>query len=232
VPGLQAGLLEKGVTVSSSASPEFRSALQVDNKRIANLTDNELEELMQQLLTAQSHLCGAPLSRALVNTEGKAKDGGADGSSGRPKRPDEWLGDRETCWQFKAGVAGEPSRLLKEVGKPRPSEALKKGKRFVVVASGSNNGDEGVRNRLEKLRQAAEEAKLPTEQIAVIGSEGLAAWCNQHPAIAARLKNRPDGLSSHEEWASQAEVHNDPWQAIDSLTSALVEYRQKLDPAS
>ena len=218
--------------MSSSASPEFRSALQVDKKRIANLTDNELEELMQQLLTAQSHLCGAPLSRALVNTEGKAKDGGADGSSGRPKRPDDWLGDRETCWQFKAGVAGNPSRLLEEVGKPRPSEALRKGKRFVVVASGSNNGDEGVRNRLEKLRQAAEEAKLPTEQIAVIGSEGLAAWCNQHPAIAARLENRPDGLSSHEEWASQAEVNNDPWQAIDSLTSALVEYRQKLDPAS
>ena len=232
MPGAQAGWLEEGVTVSSSASAEFRSALQVDKKRIANLTDNELEELMQQLLTAQSHLCGAPLSRALVNTEGKAKDGGADGSSGRPKRPDMWLGDRETCWQFKAGVAGEPSRLLKEVGKPRPSEALRKGKRFVVVASGSNNGVEGVDARLEKLRQAATEAGLPTERITVIGSEGLAAWCNQHPAIAARLENRPDGLSTYAEWTIQAEEMDNPWQVIDSLSSALAEYRQKLDPAS
>jgi hypothetical protein len=68
--------------------------------------------------------------------------------------------------------------------------------RFVVVASGSTNGKKGEDDRLAKLTADAVAAMIPTEQIEVIGSERLANWCNQHPAVAACWAGRPDGLWS------------------------------------
>jgi hypothetical protein len=97
--------------MSPSASIDYRSALQVAPKRIARLEDAELGELMGQLLRAQSHRSGAPLSEVRTNTQEKAADGGADALSGKPATPDEWLGDAETCWQLKAGKAGTPAAV-------------------------------------------------------------------------------------------------------------------------
>ena len=214
--------------MSPSASIVYRSALQVAPDRIARLKDAELGELMGQLLRAQSHRCGATLSEVRTNTEEKAADDGADATSGKPETLDEWLGDAETCWQLKAGDAGEPAKVKKEISKRLPHATLQKEGRFVLVASGSTSGKKGEVDRLKTLTKEAEAAGLPTDRIEVIGSERLTEWVNQHPAIAARWANRPEGLWSLQDWPVQE--HQALWQASDPLTSAIAKYRQALDP--
>jgi|688.fasta_scaffold01174_49 hypothetical protein len=213
---------------SSNPSLDFRSALQVAPARIARLRDAELGELMGQLLRAQSHRCGAPLSEVRTNTEEKAADGGADAWSGKPEFLDKWLGDAETCWQLKAGLAGTPHAVKREIGKSLPSATLKKGGRFVLVASGSTSGKKGEINRLETLTKEAYAAGLPTDRIVVIGSERLTEWVNENPAIAARWSNRFEGFWSLQDWPAQE--HHAPWQAIDPVASSLAKYRKALDP--
>jgi hypothetical protein len=185
---------------------------------------------MGQLLRAQSHRCGAPVSGLLTNTQEKAADGGADAFSGKPATPDEWLGDAKTCWQLKAGDAGEPAKVKNEILKPLPHDTLTKGGRFVLVASGSTSGKQGELLRLNTLTTEAKQAGLPTDRIVVIGSERLTEWVNQHPAIAARWANRPEGLWSLQDWPAQE--HQASWQASDPLTSAIATYRQALDPTT
>ncbi len=206
----------------------FRDALQISPERIAARSDADLNLLMSQLLQAQAYKCACPLSSIGVNTEDKAKDDGCDGWSGKPEVPDDWLGAASTCWQFKAGSAGEPSRLKGEVTKRIPRNTLTTGGRFVVVASGSTNGKKGEDDRLVTLRNDATNAGIPDENIEVIGSERLTNWCNQHPPVAARWAGRPDGLWLLDDWAN-AEEHRVPWQALPAVQSELNARRTDLD---
>jgi hypothetical protein len=89
------------------------------------MSDEDLNVVMGQLLRAQTHKCGSPLNEIRVNTEGGAKDEGSDGWSAKPKTPNDWLGSTDTCWQFKAGSAGEPAQLAGEVTKRIPMETLR-----------------------------------------------------------------------------------------------------------
>ena len=133
----------------------FRDAMQVSPEVIANLGDDDLNELMRDLFRAQAHRCRSPLSEVRVNTEGKAKDGGCDGWTSKPEVNDDWLGDADTCWQLKARTAGIPSRLKGEILKQIPKKTLRSGGRFVVVANGSKNGKKGERDRKKKLLEDA-----------------------------------------------------------------------------
>jgi hypothetical protein len=197
--------------MSKPGNSIFRHALQVAPGRIARMSDDELNTLMDMLLKARAHKCGSALSEIRINTEGNAPDDGCDGWSDKPTSRDGWLGSEDTCWQFKAGAKGKPAHLAGEVTKRIPQETLASGGRFVVVASGSTNGKKGERARLAKLIAEAEEAKIPTEKIEVIGSERLATWCNQHPAIAAHWTGRPEGLWTFDDWSNSPE-HQVPWQ--------------------
>jgi hypothetical protein len=209
-------------------SSVFRNATQVSPERIAAMGDEDLNTLMGELLRAQAYKCGSPLSQIRVNTEGKAKDDGSDGWSGKPAVADEWLGSVDTCWQFKAGTNGAPARLAGEVGKRIPKETLCNGGRFVVVASGSTNGKKGVEDRLKRLAADAAAAKIPTREIEVMGSDGLTTWCNQHPAVAARWAGRPEGLWLLDDW-SNSDEHQVPWQAPEAVQSEIDTRRGDLD---
>lgn len=217
--------------MTSSRRSVFRDALQVSPERIAALGDADLNVLMRELLRAQAYRCGAAVKEICVNTEGRAKDDGCDGWSPKPTSADDWLGASDTCWQFKAGSAGEPARLAKEVTKRLPTEALTAGGRFVVVATGSTNGKKGEDDRLEKLRNEAQAAGLPTDAIVVFGSERLANWCNQHPAIAARWASRPDGLWSLEDWL-RSDEHQVQWQSTPAVQQEIEARRRDLDVAA
>ncbi len=155
-----------------------------------------------------------------MNTDTDVPDDGCDGWSARPATEDRWLGKTDTCWQFKAGKAGEPAKLSGEVTKPMPHQTLREGGRFVVVASGSTSGEAGVRRRTAKLVSAAEEAGIPSRNIEVYGSEKLAEWCNQHPAVAARWAGLPEGLHRFDDWAG-SEVHRTPYKETAQITSEL-----------
>ena len=206
----------------------FRDALQVSRQRIATLTDVDLDLLMLALMRAESDKCGSPANEVRVNTEGKAKDGGCDGWTGQPSNENAWLGDVNTCWQLKAGTAGQPSRISGEVLKPIPSDTLRNGGRFVIVASGSTNGVKGESDRHDVLVNEAANAGLPGDKIEVFGSERLAEWCNQHPAVAARWAGRPEGLCTLEVW-SQSPPHQVQWQSTDTIAALFAEKRSELD---
>ena len=180
---------------------------------------------MSRLLRAQAYRCGSP--RDLVNTETSAPDEGCDGWSDQPATPDTWLGFTDTCWQFKAGASGQPHRLSAEVEKPLPLKTLRGGGRFVVVASGSTNGRAGTDRRREGLTTAARQVGLSAkvaERIEVYGSEDIAKWCNQHPAVAAHWAGRPPGLLTLDEWIKSSE-HQMPYQASKEVQSNLTKRR-------
>ncbi len=209
----------------------YRDALQVSPERIVAMSDEDLNVLMGQLLRAQAYKCGSPLNEIRVNTEVNAKDDGSDGWSAKPATPDDWLGSADTCWQFKAGSAGEPARLAGEVTKRIPRETLTSGGRFVVVASGSTNGVKGEKARLKTLTTEAKKTNIPAAKIEVIGSERLTNWCNQHPAVAACWAGRPDGLWSLDDW-SNSDEHQVSWQATAAVQSELDARRADLDFAT
>lgn len=214
--------------MAQSINSLLRTALQVSKERIAMMDEHDLNILMERLLLAQAYRCDSPRNEIRLNTEVKAADDGCDGWSAKPAINDQWLGDVDTCWQFKAGSAGIPSKIIGEITKQIPRKTLQSGGRFVLVASGSNSGRRGEDDRLEKLRDEASSAGLPTSNIDVFGSERLCAWCNQHPAVAAYWAGRPSGLWTFEDW-SNSDEHRDPWQAVANTQSNIEARRTDLD---
>ena len=209
-----------------SPSGIFWNALQVSPGLIASLDDARLNEVMSHLLPAQAYRCGCP--EAYGNTQVDARDKGCDGWSAQPAKADPWLGDTETCWQFKAGRKSEPAELAGEINKPIPRRTLERGGRFVLVASGSTSGLSGMEARQKTLIDNANRAGLPTDNIEVYGSEKLAEWCNQHPAVAARLTGAPEGLWTVDLW-EHSEEHRIHYRASPKLESDLSMARSQLD---
>lgn len=206
----------------------FRTVLQISHYQISALREDQLNQLMNQLLLAQAYKCESTASKVLINTEIKSRDGGCDGWSEKPGSPDEWLGKTNTCWQFKAGKAGEPSKLKGEITKKIPRDTLANGGRFVLIANGSTNGVTGEGERRQVLVDEAIQNGLPSENIKVIGSERLANWCNQNPAIAAYFTGLPNGFWTFEKWA-RSEYHQTSWEASEEILAKMCELREQLD---
>jgi hypothetical protein len=207
-----------------AASPAFPWSVPYELLRA--LSDAALTEVMKHLIVAEAHLRSGDVSLVSINSEEKAADSGCDGWS--PQTPNsKWLGDRETCWQFKAGKAGEPNRLKKEVAKPTPKATLAKGGRFVVVSSGSVGGNSGRLARLRVLLEQARKLRLPTDQIQVITSEALSNWLDEHPAIAGALRGLPPGYWTMSRWKQDIR-HAGEWFPSKSQKSSVSELQQAL----
>lgn len=114
-------------SVKSNVMPSSpRHAWSVDYEIIRNLTETRLVgQLVRTLLLAEAAAVRLDITKILVNSEPK---GDMDVMRGR-RNPSAspWLGDTDTCWQLKAGQAGEPSRLKGEVAKPEPKKILRPG---------------------------------------------------------------------------------------------------------
>lgn len=217
-----------GERMNKPHSSVFRNVRQISPNYVANLTDVELNQLMLSLFKAEAYKYKSPASEIRTNTEIKAGDDGCDGWTGKPEINSGWLGSTNTCWQFKAGTAGRPSRLKNEVTKKIPSDTLKNDGQFILVASGSTTGKSGEDIRRKVLVDDAKAAGLPVEKIDVIGSDRLANWCNSHLSVAAAFSEHPSGLWNFERW-SNSEIHRVPWQANDVVRSELATFRSNLD---
>lgn len=214
--------------MSESGKSIFRNALQVPASLIAAMGEGELNRFMEMVIKAQAVKCGSPVNQIRLNTEEKAPDDGCDAWSAKPQKSDEWLGDEDTCWQFKAGTSGQPEKLRGEVLKRIPKETLLRGGRFVVVASGSTRGMPGEQDRLKVLIEDAQAAGIPVERIDVFGSDRLAGWCNQHPAVAAHWSGRSEGLWTFDDW-SESDQHQFPWQQPPGVESTFEALKADLD---
>lgn len=204
----------------------FQEGFQLTKAWVSRLGETNLDLLMHELLCAQSQRCGAPVTEVRSNTQTKAPDGGCDGWSGLPTQTDPWLGESVTCWQFKAGTAGQPSKLKGEIKKPIPSKTLADGGRFVLVAPGSKSGKDGENERLAVLIDEARELKLPTDKIDVIGCERLQSWCNQHPGVVASWGHGTTALTISE-WQKTSE-HQTPWAIGPELSAEVENLRNRL----
>lgn len=214
----------------TSKAEKFRDILQISQDRVANLDDVDLNNLMSDLLSAHAHRCNGTAAEVRTSVEVKAKDDGCDGwTPASTTAQDHWFGPTPTCWQFKAGSAGIPSRLDGEISKPIPTSTLRDGSRFVLIASASTNGLAGENDRLDTLRKEAAANGLPVDRIEVIGADRLTRWCNEHPAVASSWAARPVGLKRVGEWI-RSEVHETPWQSTSETEALLASLRDRLAP--
>lgn len=226
IPG--ALLTTAASTAAFAATPTGRPWT-VAPDRLANQSDTDLKPVLRRLLTIESRERGCDMARVWINAEDRAADGGADAYTPQPETPSTWLGDRPTCWQFKAGRAGEPARIRGEIANTIPAETLRKGGRFVLVASASNNGVAGRNDRLAVLVDDAVRAGLPTEFIDVFTSETLSTWLDEHPPLAGEVRGFPSGVSSIVGWEAHPH-HQLAWHASDEVVRAIESLQHDLDP--
>ncbi len=218
----------RGSTPTSTRADVFFDGLQISPESIAALGDRDLNLLVRELFVAEAQAAGVPPDRMIVNTDENASDGGSDASTPKPERPSRWFGDTPTCWQFKAGRSGEPAKLRGEVTKRLPREALEAGGRFVVIAPGAVSGQQGIDDRKAVLVREARLRKIPTDRIEVFGSELLAQWCNEHPAVSMRWASAPSGLCTLSQFANM-ESHRAPWHPPPNDESRIEVARADLD---
>jgi hypothetical protein len=199
----------------------------VSEEMLAKTNDAILKPILRDLLLAEALRAGCATSAVSINTDDRAPDGGADAVTPKPLNASDWLGDRETCWQFKIGAAGQPARLKTEVLKPLPSTTLKRQGRFVVVATSATDGEAGRRSRMNALVQAAKKKRIPVSRIAVYSTDTLARWLEQHPGIAASFMGFPAGCQQLERWKAHPH-HKTPWHASPQTLQAIADYRRDL----
>lgn len=209
-------------------TPIPKSALQVQPEQIKHLSDVKLLGLMLKLLHTEAYRSKADISKVVVNAEVKATDAGCDAFTPAPQQQSIWLGDTETCWQFKAGRNGEPKKLEGEVTKDEPSRILRAGGRFVVITGGSVAGEPGRKARRDVLIREAKAAGLPTDKIDVYTSENLAIWCNETPSLAAEIRGMPAGLVPLDRWRTQ-KAHIEDWFPSDAQSGTIAQLRAALD---
>jgi hypothetical protein len=180
---------------------------------------------------AEAFRTSTDASNVIINTEDKAADEGADATTPAPAGTSVWLGATATCWQFKAGSAGAPSRIENEVKKNAPAATLRSGGRFVVVCSGSNSGDAGRRKRLDALHKGARAKRIPISRIEVLTSESLATWCNSVPAVASRWSGLPNTVWRLDQWA-QLHEHKHPWKPAAGQQEKAIALSKEIDPVT
>ncbi|MDB2613619.1 hypothetical protein N9Y92_00485 [Chlamydiales bacterium] len=161
--------------------------LKITDKIIKSLDEEEFDELMASLLTIEAAKSGCDPKKVIVNAEKKAKDKGQDAYTPEPKTLSPWLGNTETCWQFKCKSAGSPSKLKYEVGKEIPQETLKRGGSYALVSNGIVNGTSGIKSRLKVLQSEAQKIGLPNEKIRVLSCENITKWVNENLALVIEL---------------------------------------------
>ncbi len=132
----------------------------------------------------------------------------------------------ETCWQFKSGKAGQPSKLRGEVRKSIPRRVLKAGGAYIVVASYAS-GKKAIDDRLAVLRREARRSRLPTDRIYVYTCEQLADWCASHAALASRYLGLPAETLLIENWENNQQFTL-AFHQTGSVTKQLDEIRAGL----
>src|SRR5262249_32463143 len=166
-------------------------------------------------------------SQVCVNQVLKAGDEGCDGESPVHSGPGDWMPADKTCWQLKAGSAGEPAELKGEVLKKIPRATLAAGGAYVVVTSHAS-GTRQVKSRLKVLCEEAASEGLPVDKIRVYDGERVANWVNQFPPVAARLTGLPEGLLLFEHW-EHLEQFTGKYHASDDVTKQIESMQRGLD---
>ena len=208
-------------------SRELPSSLRPPPKFFRSLDKEGLHDLMRELFAREGELLGLPASQIHVSDNLDSGDEGCDGSTPHHDAPrTDWIPKVETCWQFKSGKAGQPSKLRGEVRKSIPRRVLKAGGAYIVVASYAS-GKKAIDDRLAVLRREARRSRLPTDRIYVYTCEQLADWCASHAALASRYLGLPAETLLIENWENNQQFTL-AFHQTGSVTKQLDEIRAGL----
>lgn len=164
---------------------QYLAPWELEGDALDRLSDDQLRDLMEELIKSEALTCQMKVADIVIGDQIKATDDGCDGKTPTSDGSSDYLPAEVTCWQFKAGQNGTPSKLKGEVLKKIPRETLKGGGVYIVIAN-TSPGEKGEKLRLAVLKKEAKKTRIPVGKIRVYGREKLVGWCNRFMAITAQ----------------------------------------------
>lgn len=209
--------------------PEAASPFQIAGEHIARLNELLFPQFLRRLLHAEAQAHDLPTEGIHVSDNIHAPDGGEDGRiewQGGPERT-LYLPSRINQFQLKSGQV-TPAKAASDVlqnGKVKPMvrRVLEAGGHYRMLCA-HPYAKKAIEGREHSIREAIRKAGVSVNdsQIAFWDAGQIAAWANQHPAVAiwVKEKTQPGTISpfrSWTHWADHPNHANSPWVEDERL---------------
>lgn len=210
-------------------SPTSPKPFQIGGEHIECFNEGLLPELLRRLLHAEADTHSLPTDGIHVSSNITAPDGGEDGRINWLAGPDRTpsLPCRLTQFQLKAGpiTPSQAGRDVLQNGQVQPMvrTVLDAGGHYRMLCAHSYT-QKAIESRTQRIRKSIRDAGIPVEdsQITFWDSDQIAAWANQHPAVAiwAKEQTQPGMVGpfrSWSHWAGHPDHNNSPWVEDERL---------------
>ena len=211
----------KSSPMAPSLAPS--SPFQISGEDVERFNQQLFPELLRRLLHAEALAHGLPTDGIHVAGNVTAPDGGEDGRikwQGGPDRTPN-LPCRLTQFQLKAGPikSVQAGKDVSQSGRVKPMvlAVLANGGHYRMLCA-HRYTQRAIESREQRIRKAVLDAGTSVEdgQITFWDADQIAAWVNQHPAVAlwVREKTQPGTVGpfhSWTHWAGHPDHDNSPW---------------------
>ena len=208
-------------------SPASPSPFHIDGEHVAHFNPRLFPELLRRLLHAEADTHGLPTDGIHVSSNITAPDGGEDGRIEWQEGPDRTpsLPCRLTQFQLKAGPV-TPSQAGRDVlrnGQVQPMvrKVLDAGGHYRMLCAHPYTR-KTIESRMQRIRNSIRDAGIAVKdgQVTFWDADQIAAWANQHPAVAiwAKEQTQPGMVGPFRSWTQWAGDHdNSPWVEDERL---------------
>ena len=210
--------------------PESASPFQIGGEHIARLNELSFPQFLRRLLYAEAQARDLPTDGIHVSDNISAPDGGEDGRIEWQDGPVRTLSlpCRVNQFQLKSGQITPASAgrdvLLNGKVKPMVRPVLEAGGHYRVLCAHPYT-KKAIESREHSIREAIRNAGIPIDdsQITFWDAGQIAAWANQHPAVAIWVKEQTQPgtigpFRSWTHWASHPDHDNSPWVEDERLS--------------
>ena len=208
------------------------SPFDVTGQEVTSLTERKMPQLLRRLLHAEAKTHGLPSDGIHVASNISAPDDGEDGRitwQGGPDRTP-FLPSRVCQFQLKSGKV-TPSAAAKDVltkghvVKLMICSVLEAGGNYTMLCTLPYTQQQ-IDQRRASIRQALRSAGVTIDdrQVDFWDAEQIAAWVNQHPAVALWVREQtPTGtlgpFRSWSHWRERPEHEHSPWVEDERLNA-------------
>ena len=208
---------------------EVPSPFQIDREHISRFNEHLFPQLLRSLLHAEAQAHDLPTDGIHVSDNIHAPDGGEDGriewQDGPARTPS--LPCRINQFQLKSGQV-TPAKAASDVlqnskVKPMVRSVLEAGGHYRMLCA-HPYAKKAIEGRERCIRDAIRKAGVSVHdsQIAFWDAGQIAAWANQHPAVAiwAKEQTQPGTIGpfrSWTHWAGHPDHDNSPWVEDERL---------------
>lgn len=209
----------------------MNSIFEIKPNEIELLDSDQLVDLMNHLLCAESDKIGISPDNVNITIRIDVPDGGVDARTINSEEIESrWIPLGLSIWQFKSGDIF-PNEIDQEFNKPGVQEVIRQGGSYCFVA-GKDYVDRQRIDREQKLKQCFQDNNL-TPKYKFLTASDIARWASEHPAIALLPHfRRPIGeLMRFEIWASQ-QVHQIPFQYDEQIAQYITNIKEVIQKDS